>query len=202
MKNSKEFQSRIFEQTVPPRYKNISWEKLQDVPKKTVDFIKNYAYIYPANEKESIYLHSKISGTGKSSLSVCLARDLIGGGKLSMYALYISYITLMDKLRQDKGAFTDSLLFKRILGADFIILDDIGVERLSKSVAERYYLILEYLWQYKKPAIFTSKYSIFELINRGDETVDEEILTSIGSRMVGMCEEIEIEEVEDYRNRR
>ena len=198
-KNSIQWQLENFK--VPRRYKSIHWNDLVHLSATDKDVARKYISDFPSYGKESLYLSGGVSGTGKTAFSICLARDLIKSGKLNTYSLFIPYVILMDQLRQDLGAFTESSLFKHILGASFLILDDIGVEKLNRSTSERYYLLLEHLWLGKKPVIFTSKFTINQLLERADDTVDLKLLDSIGSRFVGMCKEVELSNERDFRDR-
>jgi DNA replication protein DnaC len=200
MSNSPDFILEHFK--LPPRYRDINWDMLTDLTKKDKAISKNYIKKYNSTEKdvkESIYLCGEISGSGKTSLAICLAKDLIKSGKLKTKVLFIPFVVLMANMRQDKGTFEDSKIFRNIIESDFVIFDDVGVERLNSSIAERYYVLLEYLWLKKKHFIITSKFSINDLLNRSAENTDDEILDSIGSRLVGMCVEHRLENKKDYR---
>ena len=202
MSNTPEFQLKHFQAQIPKRYRQLQWKDLTAVDKQSMEFAQDYIEIFPNNDPQSIYLWSKVSGNGKTGYSVCLVRDLIAKGKIKNFACYFSYLWLLDKLRQDKDeSFSTSVLFDQIRRASFIIFDDIGVERLNPSVAERYYFILNHLWDDAKPSIFTSKFTLNELCNRADESVDIELLDSIGSRLSGMCGEQELTNGEDFRVR-
>lgn len=198
VQNSIEFQLNQFE--IPKKYVNISWDQLTDIDESDKQLAKDYVSDFKRSGKHSLYIYEKTSGTGKTSYAICLAKDLILSGKLSTYALYLSYSKLMDSLRQDRGPFVVSDLFRRIAGADFLLLDDIGVIRLNRSVAERYYLILELLWSEEIPVVFTSKFTINELLVRAEEDVDHGLLESIGSRFEGICEEIQLKNTRDFRS--
>jgi DNA replication protein DnaC len=196
--NSIQFQLEKFKAY---RYSGISWDQLQDVSDQDRAFASSFVEEFGTRKRPCLYVSTSLSGTGKSSFAVCLAYDLIRAGKLKVGPLYIPHIKLMNELRQDKGSYVDSELFQTILLHDFLIFDDIGVERLTPSIAERYYIILEYLWLERGAAIFTSKFTINELVNRGSADLDPNLLGSIGSRLEGLCLEYELQNVNvDYRN--
>ena len=202
MANSPEFQRKLF--NVPPRYRDIVWDDLTLVTDAEKQFAKEYVDKFPKLDRQSIYLSNKVSGSGKTGFAFCLAFDLIEAGKLRTYPYFVSFSFLMEKLRQDRGSIIDASVFKEIMGADFVIFDDIGVEDLTTSVARRYYMLLEQLWLYQKACIFTSKFTLNELVTRAESnkmaTVEDELLTSIASRLVGMCMELELENEQDFRN--
>lgn len=195
-----EFQLEKF--NVPERYKDMNWAKLTNLTKEDTAFANKYMKEFPDNEKESIYLFQNISGTGKTSFAICMVRNMIKMGKFkSGVPLFVSFRVLMETMRQDKDdSFLNNKLFNRILSSPFTIFDDIGTERVSESIVDRYLLLIEQLWLKKKPAIFTSKLKLSKFLERGEGKAEIEIIESIGSRLVGMCEEYELTNKEDYRN--
>lgn len=197
VRNSVAFQLENFR--VPDAYENVCWEDLVDIVFEDRAIAKQYVEDFPENQKTCLYVSHKTSGTGKTSFAICLAHDLIRSGKLKSYSLFFSYIELMDALRQDRISFADSPIYQKIKGVDFIVFDDIGVMRLNESVAERYYLILDLLWSQKIHAIFTSKFTINELLKRANDNVDKELMTSIGSRLEGICLEVALKNQRDFR---
>lgn len=203
MKNSIGWQHNNFE--VPPRFETVTWDSLVELSTDEKLIAAQYAEQFLENgkygslAKTSLYLSSGISGTGKTSFSICLARDLIDLGKIRTYCLFKSYMILMEELRQDGDSFLNNPAFERMKNADFVIFDDIGVDRFNRSKAERYYMVLDYFWQHMRPAIFTSKFTIRELVNRVEDDVEPQLIESIASRLVGMCKEVKLGSSKDFR---
>lgn len=199
MNDSITFQLSNFK--LPPRYKDIEWDILTEVSAEQKQFAKNYVEAFPNNEKESIYLFSESSGVGKTAYAVCLAKDLIRAGKLNKPPMFFSFRILMEQMRQDKNIL-DNPVFRAALNCSFAIFDDVGVRKFNDSVADRYILLLEQLWLYKRRAIFTSKLTIHELVNPSGLTSEMvKVMESVASRLVGMCEEYKLNNIEDYRKR-
>lgn len=194
---------------IPPRYNDIGWNNMIYLSDDEKSYSKSYVDAFPNNgkgefkdgRKESIYLSNNVSGAGKTSYAICLTYDLIKSGKLTSVPLFVGFRVLMDLMRQDKeSSFLGSDIYKKIMKSSFIIFDDVGAERFNASIADRYLLLLEQLWSYKKPAIFTSKYTLNELVRRGLNEVENEVLESIASRLVGMCDEFILSNQIDFRN--
>ena len=200
MNNSPEFQWE--HAGVPNRFKSWTWEMLTDINDSAKDIAYKFVEDFPDNEKEGLYLYSKISGTGKSTFSTCLLRDLIASGKTKRTSLFKPFVHLMDEFRASilQGeSLISTTLFTRIQMTDLLILDDVGVERMNESVAQRYYMLVDYLWQMNKHVIFTSKFAIGELINRAQPSVETELLESIASRIMGLCRVVRLENDKDFR---
>lgn len=206
-KNNEQLQKKIDFQLstflIPPRYSDplISWDMLEYLTVHDRQYAKDFIECFPDNKKESIWLSGDLSGTGKTSVAFCIVLDLIRAGKLGNTPLFVSFRILLENMRQNRvGSFLENSLFRKILRASFIIFDDVGLETVTESVADRYILLIEQLWLRKKRAIFTSKSTLNAFLNRGAAIVDKKVLDSIGSRLVGMCDEYVIENVRDYRN--
>lgn len=196
-----EFQLEKFK--LPARYARplISWDMLTDLTVGDRAYAVKYVETFPSSVKESLWLSNKKSGTGKTSVAICIVLDLIRAGKFDGVPMFVSFRVLMETMRQDReGSFLDNDLFWMILQSPLTIFDDMGVERVTASVADRYMLLVEQLWLKRKRAIFTSKFTLNKFLNRGGDTVEQELLDSIGSRLVGMCDEYVLENERDYRD--
>lgn len=205
MSNSIAWVSGNFQKQIPLRFREITWDVLTEISPEDKAIARKYVIAFPEHgrfkptDKTSIYLSTDKSGTGKTGYSICLATDLIITGHISGYCLFKSYVILMDDLRQDKDFTIRNEVFRKIQNSSFTIFDDIGVKKINTSVAERYYMVLDYLWLNMKPAIFTSKFTINQLVNRFTDDVDIKLIESIASRLVGLCQEVELGNVKDYR---
>lgn len=124
-----------------------------------------------------IYLFGA-SGTGKTHLTACICNELI-----SSYhqCLFTSFIEISKLLKANYGKNTDAeSTIKRICEIDFLFIDDLGTELLKKNgednwLQEQVFDIINKRYNNRKPTIFSSNYSLNELIEmRGmmQKTVD------------------------------
>ena len=163
-----------------------------------LDFINDYP------ESGSLYFHSKNSGSGKSSMAVAMTKELITQGKTKYNSYFYVADDLFEVLRENflKGiSLRSTNLFRNMMKSDIIIIDDLGIEKLSKFIAERYFYLMNAFWNEKKKVIITSKFDIVSCIERAEVDVDQEILESLVSRMKDMFTEVEFSKV-DYRRKR
>lgn len=125
-----------------------------------------------------IYIYGD-SGTGKTHLTACMVNELT---KQHRPTLFTNFFEISQIIR---GTFKNSKdseidMIERISNIDFLFLDDLGTEKVIKNgednwLQEKIFEILNKRYNNKKPTIFTSNYSLEELVtNRGlmEKTVD------------------------------
>lgn len=118
-------------------------------------------------------------GTGKTHLTSCMAHELINNYK---QVLFTNFFEISKSLRGTfKGKGSEADLINRIADVDFLFLDDLGTERVVSTngedlwLQEKIFEVINKRYNNMKPTIFTSNYSLQELIaDRGlmDKTVD------------------------------
>lgn len=147
------------------RYCGVSFSTTDRVKSKTfaaaLERCRKYCEVADAvlNKGWGIYLWGE-AGTGKTHLAACIANELIERG-YQVIMTNLSEITKNGKLSAEYiGQLSD---------IDFLIFDDIGVDRVKTSTGdtwlqERLYEIINSRYNNQKPTIFTSNYAIAELI--------------------------------------
>lgn len=125
-----------------------------------------------------IYLFGD-KGTGKTRLTACMANNL-----MSQYytTLFTNFTEISKEIRNsfNKKNTSEKNILNRISEVDFLFIDDLGVERVTKGeedlwLQEKIYEVINTRYANKSPIIFTSNLSLRELIEeRGidDRTVD------------------------------
>jgi DNA replication protein DnaC len=99
---------------------------------------------------------------------------------------------LLDNLRETynkPGRNLDEWM-DAVQNADFLVLDDLGSERVTEWVRERIFVIVNHRYREALPTVFTSNIGLKDLAAQlGERTA---------SRVIAMCEGIQIEG-DDYR---
>lgn len=165
------------------RYKDKSFDNTDKVSEeftKAMSRCKKYCDISDiALEKGyGIYIYGK-SGTGKTHLTACMCNELISQYKQCLFTNFFEITKLIKATFGSRNSEAENII-KRICEIDFLFLDDLGTESLKKNgednwLQEQVYDIINKRYNNIKPTIFTSNYSLNELVaERGmmDKTVD------------------------------
>ena len=118
------------------------------------------------------------SGTGKTHLTACMCNELMSQMRQCLFTNFFE-ISKLIKSTWNGNADSESIV-KRICEVDFLFLDDLGTEILTKNGEDNWlqgqvFDIINKRYNNKKPTIFSSNYSMNQLItDRGmmAKTVD------------------------------
>lgn len=169
-------------------YKSQESKNIAAAAKKmTANYIREFEKFQEIGK--GLYYYSDTKGSGKTRLAVSLGNVL-----LKIYKKQVKFITCSDLLKEIKNTYnqdtkyTESQLIESINNVDVLIVDDIGVEKLTSWVNEMLFSIFDNRMKYKKITIFTSNCIIEDL----------EHDQRIKSRLTKMCVPIKMPE-EDIR---
>lgn len=124
-----------------------------------------------------IYMYGN-SGTGKTHLTACICNELINKYQQCLFTNFFE-ISKLIRSTYNRNAEAEGII-KRIGDIDFLFIDDLGTEILKKNgednwLQEQVFDIINKRYNNKKPTIYSSNYSLNELIEtRGmmEKTVD------------------------------
>ena len=165
------------------RYKDTTFDKTDlDRPgdfQKAFQRCRKYCQI-PDQALENgygMYIYGD-SGTGKTHLTACMCNELMS----QMHqCLFTNFFEISKLIRSTWNGNADSeSVIRRICDVDFLFLDDLGTEMVTKNGEDNWlqgqvFDIINKRYNNKKPTIFSSNYSMNELIaDRGlmKKTVD------------------------------
>lgn len=107
------------------------------------------------------------SGTGKTHLTACMCNELMAQMR---QCLFTNFFEISKLIKSTWNGNADSeLVVKRICEVDFLFLDDLGTEALTKNGEDNWlqgqvFDIINKRYNNKKPTIFSSNYSMNQLI--------------------------------------
>ena len=158
---------------------------------RAVERVEDYLGRWEENREagRGLYLCGGV-GTGKTHLAVAVLNELVR--KKRVPSLFVTVPELLDNLRETynkPGRNLDEWM-DAVQNADFLVLDDLGSERPTEWVRERIFVIVNHRYREALPTIFTS--------NIGPEDLPAQLSDRTASRIIAMCEGIEIKG-EDYR---
>lgn len=118
------------------------------------------------------------SGTGKTHLTACMCNELMSQLKQCLFTNFFEISKLIQSTWN--GNEDSAVVIRRICEVDFLFLDDLGTEILTKGGEDNWlqgqvFDIINKRYNNKKPTIFSSNYSMNQLITeRGmmKKTVD------------------------------
>lgn len=177
-----------------PRYINSSFnnldlerpESFKIAVSRCQKYCLNWDKIY--SKGLGIYIFGD-TGTGKTKLTACICNYLL---ERNVTVLVTNFLEISKRLRAafQSGQETEEQLIREFVDVDLLILDDIGTEKLMKGdsesfMQERIYDIINRRYVNFKPIIFSSNYSLQQLLNeRGlmEKTVDR--ISAISSAVI------------------
>ncbi len=131
-------------------------------------------------------------GAGKTFIASALANEL-----MKTKLVEVLFIRMPEAAKRVKNTFDnavkneDKKLFDRMKDVELLVIDDLGVEKVSEWLIDEMYQIIDFRWRNKKPMIITSNRSLDDLMKVYPE--------QIPSRIKGCCKNIHFKS-SDRRN--
>ena len=152
------------------------------------------AHMMVADEIKGLFLHGE-KGTGKTKLAAIIANERAGVGKPVLFA---SVPDLMADIRRSFKDGTTSEAVQAVKNTPFLVLDDLGAEKMTEWVGEQLFCIVNHRYNECLQTVVTSNYNPTQIIrrmatvDRGGNVIDDMQGQRIMSRLYGMCERVEI----------
>lgn len=166
------------------RYKDVTFENTILGENETFDNAykrcKNYCEVSSKvlEKGYGIYIYGD-SGVGKSHLTACMANELF---KQCRSVLFTNFFEIAEIIKGtfNKNTENEKDMIDRIATVDFLFIDDLGTEKVTKNgednwLQEKIFEVINKRYNNMKPTVFTSNYSLEQLITeRGlmEKTVD------------------------------
>lgn len=144
-----------------------------------------------------IYLWGN-SGTGKTLLTSCMANELMEKEYTVLFTNFFEILKAIRGTYSNSSNETDDSIINNIAEVDFLFIDDLGTESLSKNAGDNFtqdkiFEIINKRYNKKKPTIFSSNYPIKSL------TGDRNFMGKTVDRIYEMSSAIIKIEGESYR---
>ncbi|WP_139906093.1 ATP-binding protein [Clostridium thermarum] len=151
---------RIGDEPESPR-KNI-----EKILSKVLSFIKNFS-----STKDNLLFYGN-SGTGKTFLSHCIAKELLDKGYFVVYKTAEELIQNLRKIRFEN----DETLEQQLLDCDLLIIDDLGTEQINDFSKTELFNILNKRLLRQKKILVSTNYSLKELVSIYSERITSRLL--------------------------
>lgn len=157
-------------------------------------------------------------GTGKTHLAVAVLRELIR--HLGVRGRFVDFTSLIHQIQTtfDPGsAESKSQVLDPVVGADVLVLDELGAQKPTAWAQDVLYLIINTRYTERRPTLFTTNYRLPQArpaqtrrrsetkLDRGADPsddftlLDRRISPQLVSRLYEMAEAIRLDDVDDYR---
>ncbi len=161
-----------FDLSYYPKAKNgekySPYDTMRDVYNRCVEYADNFDM-----DSVSLYFYGR-TGLGKTHLSLAIANEAI---KKGYNVVYGSVLNFLNKLEREKFGRSDSFETEDILiGADLLILDDLGAEFSTAVATSALYNIINSRIARGVPTIISSNLSLEEIKSRYPESVASRII--------------------------
>lgn len=154
------------------RYKDVFFETTK-ITNKTFENAYNICYNYAERWQQKletgagIYLYGG-TGVGKTHLTACIGNELLKNG---VPVLFTSFVEISNNLLNGYATGqTDDVYINKLINIEFLVIDDIGTERIRTKngdtfMQDKIYYIIDSRYKKQLPTIYSSNYSIGELID-------------------------------------
>lgn len=179
-KQFEKYNNLIKQSLLNPKFKDLTFETLDlegadktflTAKKRCEVFVEKWNQV--REEGLGFYIYGD-SGRGKTALTVCVGKALLKNYIPVMFSSFIEIIKQIQSTYNDKSNMSEMSLIKELTRVPLLIVDDLGAERLNKFQNETIYYIIDTRYKEMMPTIFSSNYSLDELLEQGLEqrTVD------------------------------
>lgn len=142
-----------------------------------LDFCKEYAASF--NSKSSSLLLLGRAGLGKTHLALSIASEVLAQGH---DVIYVSAQDAFSRIENEKfSSRGEGEYLEALLGAQLLVLDDLGTEFLSPYILSEIYRLVDSRFNRKLPTIYTTN------LNTG-AALAARYTEKIASRLLGNCQ--------------
>lgn len=179
-KQFEKYNNLIKQSLLNPKFKDLTFETLDlegadetflTAKKRCEVFVEKWNQV--REEGLGFYIYGD-SGLGKTALTVCVGKKLLKRYIPVMFSSFIEIIKQIQSTYNDNSNISEMSLIRELTRVPLLIVDDFGAERLNKFQNETIYYIIDTRYKEMMPTIFSSNYSLDELLEQGLEqrTVD------------------------------
>ena len=139
---------------------------MEKILSKALNFIKTFD-----KSKDNLLFYGN-SGTGKTFLSHCIAKELLDKGYFVVYRTAEELIQNLRKIRFENHRDLEKLL----LDCDLLIIDDLGTEQINDFSKTELFNLLNKRLLKEKNMLVSTNYSLKELMSIYSERITSRLL--------------------------
>jgi DNA replication protein DnaC len=126
------------------------------------------------------------SGVGKTHLAAAIANKLIEDGKIVLMGRLTTLLDMIKETFRDNTK-SENELIELYSNVDMIIIDDLGIEKISSWALEKLYTIIQNRCENGLPIIITTRFNKEGLIERFSYSNDQDLVDATISKLYQMC---------------
>lgn len=154
------------DKAVNPEYNKTVKQNMRDNLKMALRYVSEFSI-----HAENLYLYGP-SGTGKTFLASCIARELLNEGNLVVYR---TSAQLMDDIKDIK--FRDNKELEALItDCDLLIIDDLGTEMVSDLAKTEIFNLINNRLLHKKKLIISSNLKLENIRDKYSERLSSRIM--------------------------
>jgi DNA replication protein DnaC len=163
---------KIFgESAIPPNFSERTFEKYD--PREGTKIAYDMALKLASSRQGGIILYGN-TGVGKSYLAAAILNARLSEGRTGFYASLPTLLTKIKSTFKEGAPQTEEEILNHCLKADTLVLDDLGVEKVSPFSVEKLFQIIDYRIE-SGVTVITTNYSL--------DTISRKYGRRIGSRL-------------------
>lgn len=162
--------------------------EVNDRNQKAYEAVKQYAEEFIKGKTAGgLYLCGEF-GLGKTHLACALCNHLIINDLA--YVTFDTMIGIAQRIRARFGKDGEESTLEELADVSLLIIDDLGKEKATTWSMEKLFYIIDQRYTRYKPVVITSNYSLQGLVNRLTIDGNEDVVSSIISRLQEMTKGI------------
>ncbi|SHI56142.1 primosomal protein DnaI [Anaerovibrio lipolyticus DSM 3074] len=189
-KRGQEKVDRLFRDAkIPERYTDCGWSDFH-INSHNQEAV-NAAYEVIEKQSGAIFYGNR--GTGKTMLVSIIANEMAKNG---VPVLFTSVPELFDAIRSRFTTGNAKDIVDGVKDADFLILDDMGTEKMTDWVSEQLFIIINHRYNRNLPLVITTNYDprtfAAKLCIQSKDGLDKIPAERIMSRLKAMCKFVKV----------
>lgn len=202
-KRNQKLKERYASAEISPRFIDWDFDKVEESENK--DFCKQYVKCFDWNKAagNGIFMIGG-TGTGKTTLSVCIIKELLNEGKSAIMIDFGEVLRRMSATYSGSSLRTDQDIVNDFLRFDFVVFDDFGREAYTDKRMENAEWIINEMWKHKKCVCITANPEVINQMKNPDKNDAKakkyaERWRAPLSRLSQMCKTTLVFEGKDFR---
>jgi DNA replication protein DnaC len=190
---------RITRANIPKRYQHCTFTNFRaynESLKSSLGFARRVVDEFPLDRG---LLLIGLPGVGKTHLAVATLKAWIEKGGTGLFYTTIDLMSALRGTYSGSERMTESELLDKVTGADMLVLDELGRERVTEWRDEILHLIVNARYSHRRATIFTTNFDIDEDPQNPDG-LQARVGFRIYSRLHEMCEFVSVDGA-DFRER-